>query len=100
MLFTTVITSHSQSTINDYDISFLRDDDINDTTVMKTVKSLLIPTIVMIASCSLFLDDTNKNEHVPPHFLLLLSEVSHFGLSPAPFTFTLVSVDASVFHTQ
>lgn len=60
LLFTTVITSRPESTINDYDISFLRDDDINDTTVMKAVKSLLIPTIVMTASCSLFLDDTNK----------------------------------------
>lgn len=55
MLFTTVITCHSQSTINDYDISFFCDD---DATVMTTVKSLLIPTIVTIASCSLFLNDT------------------------------------------
>lgn len=100
MLFTTGITSYSQSTINDHDVSFLCDDDINDITVMKTVKSLLIPTIVIIATFPLFLNETNKNKHVPPHFLLLFSELFHVGLNCPPFTFTLVSVDSSLFHTQ
>lgn len=60
-----VTTSHPWPIINDCDVSSLHDDD-NDTTVMTAVRSLLLPTVVIIDSHPLFLDETNKNEHVPP----------------------------------
>lgn len=47
--------------------------------------------------------ETNKNQHVPPHFLhfhfLLLFESSHLGLKPPLFTFYLLG-DWLHFHAQ
>lgn len=54
----------------------------------KTVRSL---SYYWITSCSLFPEETNKNKHVLPHFLLLLLlfELSHFCVwyfHPSRFT--------------
>ena len=74
-------------------VSFTHNDDDDD--VMKI-------TMVIISCSPCFSMRLIKNEHVLPHFLLLLllfllSESSHFGLNPSPFTFSLVSVDSSLF---